>query len=35
MASTSNIGWNFPGNGYGQETGINDAGIEQFRANPV
>lgn len=28
------IGWNFPSNNYGQETGLNDAGIETFRGNP-
>ncbi len=34
MTGKTDVGWNFPGNGYGQETGINDAGMEQFRADP-
>ncbi|WP_051275827.1 hypothetical protein [Desulfovirgula thermocuniculi] len=28
------IGWNFPLNDYGQEYGLNDAGIETFKGNP-
>ncbi|MEC0207674.1 hypothetical protein P4H70_01815 [Paenibacillus ehimensis] len=29
------INWNFPPNNYGQITGLNDAGIETFRGNPL
>lgn len=29
------INWNFPSNNYGQVTGLNDAGIETFRGNPL
>lgn len=29
------ISWNFPPNNYGQITGLNDAGIETFRGNPL
>lgn len=29
------INWNFPPNNYGQVTGLNDAGIETFRGNPL
>ncbi|RAV17810.1 hypothetical protein [Paenibacillus contaminans] len=29
------INWNFPSNNYGQITGLNDAGIETFRGNPL
>lgn len=29
------ITWNFPPNNYGQITGLNDAGIETFRGNPL
>lgn len=29
------INWNFPLNNYGQITGLNDAGIETFRGNPL
>lgn len=29
------IGWNFPGNNYGQITGISEAGIETFKGLPI
>ncbi|WP_274649016.1 hypothetical protein [Paenibacillus humicola] len=29
------ISWSFPSNNYGQVTGLNDAGIETFRGNPL
>lgn len=29
------IGWNFPSNNYGTETGLNDAGIETFKGRPL
>lgn len=29
------IGWNFPGNNYGQVTGISEAGIETFKGLPT
>ncbi len=29
------VGWNFPQNNHGQETGLNDAGVETFRDRPL
>lgn len=29
------IGWKFPSNNHGQETGLNDAGIETFKGKPL
>lgn len=29
------IGWNFPSNNYGTESGLNDAGIETFKGKPL
>lgn len=30
-----NIGWNFPNNDEGQESGLNDPGIETFKDHPL
>ncbi|NFH89633.1 hypothetical protein FDA33_05320 [Clostridium botulinum] len=29
------IGWNFPGNQFGESNGISESGIETFKANPI